>query len=69
MVLEKLPATLELAVISLVVSTVLGVVLGVICARTKDTPLDVFFNSLAVVGQAMPSFWIGIMLIRSSASF
>lgn len=62
-VLEKLPATLELAVISLVVSTVLGVVLGVICARTKDTPLDVFFNSLAVVGQAMPSFWIGIMLI------
>ena len=62
-VLEKLPATLQLAVISLVVSTVLGVVLGVVCARTKDTPLDVFFNSLAVVGQAMPSFWIGIMLI------
>ena len=62
-VLEKLPATLQLAVISLVVSTALGVVLGVVCARTKDTPLDVFFNSLAVVGQAMPSFWIGIMLI------
>ena len=62
-VLEKLPATLKLAVISLVVSTVLGVGLGVICARTKDTPLDVFFNSLAVVGQAMPSFWIGMMLM------
>ncbi len=62
-VLEKLPATLQLAVISLVVSTILGVGLGVICARTKDTPLDVFFNSLAVVGQAMPSFWIGMMLI------
>lgn len=62
-VLEKLPATLQLALISLVVSTILGVGLGVICARTKDTPLDVFFNSLAVVGQAMPSFWIGMMLI------
>ena len=62
-VLEKLPATLQLASISLVVSTVLGVVLGVLCARAKDTVLDIFFNSLAVIGQAMPSFWIGIMLI------
>ena len=62
-VLEKLPATLQLASLSLLVSTVLGVVLGVLCARAKDTILDVFFNGLAVIGQAMPSFWIGIMLI------
>ena len=62
-VMEKLPATLQLATLSLLVSTVLGVVLGVLCARTKDTVLDVFVNGLAVVGQAMPSFWIGIMLI------
>lgn len=62
-VLERLPATLQLAFISLLVSTVLGVVLGVVCARAKDTVLDVFFNGLSVIGQAMPSFWIGIMLI------
>lgn len=62
-VLEKLPATLQLASVSFVVSTVLGIVLGVLCARAKDTILDVIFNGLAVVGQAMPSFWIGIMLI------
>ncbi len=62
-VLEKLPATLQLAVASLIASTILGIVLGVLCARFKDTALDVFFNSLSVVGQAMPSFWIGIMLI------
>lgn len=62
-VLERLPATLQLASISLLVSTVLGVVLGVVCARAKDTVLDVFFNGLSVIGQAMPSFWIGIMLI------
>ncbi len=62
-VLEKLPATLQLASISLVVSTVLGIVLGVICARAKDTAFDILFSSLSVVGQAMPSFWIGIMLI------
>ena len=62
-VLERLPATLQLASISLLVSTVLGVVLGVVCARVKDTVLDVFFNGLSVIGQAMPSFWIGIMLI------
>ena len=62
-VLEKLPATLQLASISLVVSTILGIVLGVICARAKDTAFDILFSSLSVVGQAMPSFWIGIMLI------
>ncbi|MEG0875617.1 MAG: ABC transporter permease [Oscillospiraceae bacterium] len=62
-VMEKLPATLQLATISLIVSMVLGIVLGVLCATFKDKPLDVFFNSLSVVGQAMPSFWIGIMLI------
>ena len=62
-VLSRIPATLQLASISLVVSTVLGVLLGVLCARTKGTVLDVFFNGISVIGQAMPSFWIGIMLI------
>ncbi len=62
-VLERLPATLQLASISLLVSTLLGVGLGVLCARTKGTVLDVVVNGLSVIGQAMPSFWIGIMLI------
>ena len=62
-VLSRIPPTLQLASISLVVSTVLGVLLGVLCARTKGTVLDVFFNGISVIGQAMPSFWIGIMLI------
>ena len=62
-VLERIPASLELCAVSIVLSVVIAIPLGVWAARAHGTPFDSLVNALAVLGQAMPSFWIGIMLI------
>ncbi|MDR3331588.1 MAG: ABC transporter permease [Synergistaceae bacterium] len=60
---EKIPLTVQLTGISLVLSIVLGVVLGVLSAMAHDTPFDFLLNGLSALGRAMPNFWMGIMLI------
>ena len=62
-VLERIPASLELCAVSIVLSVVIAIPLDVWAARAHGTPFDSLVNALAVLGQAMPSFWIGIMLI------
>ncbi|WP_325200800.1 ABC transporter permease [Oscillibacter sp.] len=62
-VLERIPASLELCAVSIVLSVVIAIPLGVWAAKAHGTPFDSVVNGLAVLGQAMPSFWIGIMLI------
>ena len=63
LVLERLPATLELAFAALVLALVVAVPLGVLAAVYRGGPVDVAAMVFAVVGQATPYFWMGIMLI------
>jgi ABC-type dipeptide/oligopeptide/nickel transport system permease component len=63
LVLERLPATLELALVSFVLSLVIAVPLGIIIALKRNTVWDFVVTALAMVGQAAPGFWIGLMLI------
>ncbi|MBI3966446.1 MAG: ABC transporter permease [Chloroflexi bacterium] len=62
-VLERLPATLQLAVASVVISTVLGIVFGVAGAVFRRTIYDRLLLVVALLGQSMPPFWLAIMLI------
>lgn len=62
-VLERLPATLELAVFAIVISTVVAIPLGIWSATRQNTGLDLIATGAAVIGKAMPNFWLGIMLI------
>lgn len=62
-VLERIPLTLQLGIPALVISTLVGIPLGVIVARRRDTALDRFVMSLTLAGQALPPFFIGILLI------
>jgi peptide/nickel transport system permease protein len=62
-VLDKIPASLELAGASLLVSIAVGITLGVLSAMAKDTGFDLLVNGLSALGRAMPNFWLGIMLI------
>ncbi len=62
-VLERIPASLELAGVSLLLSVIISIPLGIWSARTQGSPLDIFVSGFSVLGQAMPSFWVGIMLI------
>jgi peptide/nickel transport system permease protein len=62
-VLERLPATLELAVASMLVATILSIPLGIWSATKQNSFVDLFATGGAVLGKAMPNFWLGIMLI------
>ena len=55
--------TLQLGVAALVFSLALGLPLGIIAALRRASPTDWFARLLAVLGQATPNFWLGLMLI------
>lgn len=63
LVLERLPATLELGAAALLLAIVIAIPLGVWSATKKNTSIDLFATGGAVLGKAMPNFWLGIMLI------
>jgi len=63
MVLQRLPATIQLSLVAFLVSTVLGIMMGVLAALRRDTWIDGALRLLAVLGQSAPSFWIGILAI------
>lgn len=62
-VLEYLPATLQLAGAAIVLTLVIAVPLGTLAAWRKGTWVDGVASLVGVLGQSMPTFWIGIMLI------
>ena len=63
LVLERFPATLELAFLSLGVSAAIALPIGVIVAVKKDTGIDFAGKIIALMGQSLPSFWLGLMLM------
>ncbi|MCH8799717.1 MAG: ABC transporter permease [Chloroflexi bacterium] len=62
-VMERLPATLQLAGASFALSLLIGVPLGVLAAVKRGTPIDLFGRAVALIGQSAPPFWLGIMLM------
>ena len=60
---QRLPVTLTLACWGLVISLVIGVPLGVLAALRPNTLIDRIAMTLAVLGQALPTFWLGLLLI------
>lgn len=63
LVLERLPATIELTVFAMLFSTVLAIPIGIISALRRGTRIDGGIMLLAMFGQSIPGFWLGIMLI------
>ena len=61
--LERLPATLQLAGAAFLLSVVVGIPLGIVSALKRDSLLDSFGKFFAILGIATPNFWIAIMLI------
>jgi peptide/nickel transport system permease protein len=63
LVMERLPATIELTVFAMLFSTVLAIPIGIISALRRGTRIDGGIMLLAMFGQSIPGFWLGIMLI------
>ena len=64
LVLERLAATALLVGSALTLAVAIGFLLGLLCAVRRDGVLDFVVSGLAVIGQSMPSFWLGILLIQ-----
>lgn len=67
MVLERLPRTLLLGAVVLLINFTLGLWLGVQQALHRGRPLDRLLTTLSLTGYAMPSFWLGLMLVMAFA--
>ena len=62
-VLQALPVTLTLAVLSLLIALLIGIPTGVLAALYRNSWIDVLATTLAIGGNAFPSFYLGIILI------
>jgi ABC-type dipeptide/oligopeptide/nickel transport system permease component len=61
---ERLPHSIRLALVSLLITVVLAFPLGVIAAVKKGIVVDTLANLIAVLRQSSPQFWVGIVLIQ-----
>ena len=62
-VLGRMPATLQLTAVSMAAAMIIGVVIGAISAAKPDSILDRVGKVVAITGQSMPVFWVGLLLI------
>ena len=67
LVLERLPRTLLLGATVLLINFTLGLWLGVQQALHRGRPIDRILTTLSLTGYAMPSFWLGLMLVLTFA--
>jgi peptide/nickel transport system permease protein len=63
LIMSKLPVTLELAILAMIVALAIGIPTGIISAVKKGTTVDYTANVIALSGLSIPNFWLGIMLI------
>ena len=63
LILERLPATIELTVTALIFAAILGGALGIFSALRPYSWFDAFASVLALAGVAMPVFWLGMLAI------
>ena len=63
LILQKLPVTLELAAMAMLIALVIGIPAGIVSAVGKDTIWDYAANVVALWGLSTPNFWLGILMI------
>jgi peptide/nickel transport system permease protein len=63
LILEKLPVTLQLGLMAIVIAVTIGISAGIVSAVKKGTVWDYAANVFALWGLSTPNFWLGIMLI------
>ncbi len=63
LLLNRLPATLKLAAAAMAITIVVAIPLGVVAAIYRGTPIDTIAQTLALVGQGVPAFWLGLILV------
>ena len=62
-ILERLPVTIELGLMAILIGLVIALPVGIYSAMRQDTAADFLGRSLAIIGLATPNFWLGIMVM------
>ena len=62
-IIERIPASFQLAVAAMLLSIIIGIPIGVLSAVRRGSFLDTAGRVLAMLGQSMPAFWVGIVLM------
>ena len=62
-ILERLPVTLELGLLAIVIGLLIALPVGIYSAIRQDTTADYVGRFIAIIGLAMPNFWLGIMVL------
>ena len=68
-ILRRFPVTLELTLLSLAIAIAFGIPIGVLSATKKDSAIDLFGRFFALVGLALPNFWLGTLIILVSSMY
>lgn len=63
LILDRLPVTISLAVITLLIVVLVAIPLGIFVARRQNKFSDIALSSVTQLGMAIPSFWLGMLLI------
>jgi peptide/nickel transport system permease protein len=63
LIAQKLPVTIQLAVMAMIIAILIGVPTGILAAVRKGTATDYIANVVALSGLSIPNFWLGILLI------
>lgn len=62
-ILQRLPVTLEITLLAIIISVIIAVPLGILSAIKRNSFFDILGSVVSMIGIAMPSFWLGILLI------
>lgn len=60
---ERIPPTIELTFVAMIISTVFGIMFGIISATTRNRFIDRIVRTVAMLGMSLPYFWVAILLI------
>ncbi|MCZ8185347.1 MAG: ABC transporter permease [Beijerinckiaceae bacterium] len=63
LILDRMPATLELALAALILAIVIGIPLGLFAGLKPDHPVSRGIMAVSILGFSLPTFWVGLMLI------
>lgn len=67
LILSRMPATLELAFVALVLAVLIGLPLGLYAGLKPESRLSRFIMAVSILGFSLPTFWVGLMLILTFA--
>ena len=62
-ILNRFPLTFEMTILAMIFALILGIPIGILSAVKRDSLFDLFGRFLALVGMALPNFWMGTLII------